>query len=50
VKAPARPPQTPKKKKPYTPPRLTVHGKFHDIVQGARGNKQDPGQGNRSRQ
>lgn len=37
------------RKKPYAPPRLTRHGKFKDIVQGAGGNKHDPGLGNRSR-
>ena len=47
MKHTAHAPQT--RKKPYVPPRLTRHGKFKDIVQGAGGNKQDPGQGNRSR-
>ena len=37
------------RKKPYRRPLLTQYGKFKDIVQGAGGNKQDPGQGNRSR-
>lgn len=47
MKAPAGTPQ--KTKKPYAPPRLIRHGKFKDIVQGAGGNRSDPGQGNRSR-
>jgi hypothetical protein len=37
------------RKKSYVAPRLTQYGKFKDLVQGAAGNKQDPGQGNRSR-
>lgn len=50
MKAPARTPRKPSPpKKPYVPPRLTVHGRFKDIVQGARGTKSDPTQGNRSR-
>jgi hypothetical protein len=37
------------KKKPYTRPSLTCHGKFKDLVQGAGGNKSDGGGVPRSR-
>jgi hypothetical protein len=47
MKRPTREPRS--RKKPYVPPRLTRYGQFKHIVQGAGGNKNDPGQGNRSR-
>jgi hypothetical protein len=47
MKRTTRAPQS--RKKPYVPPRLTQYGKFKDIVQGAGGNKNEPGGGNRSR-
>jgi hypothetical protein len=40
---------SPARKKPYLRPQLTRYGKFKDIVQGAGGNKNDPGGANRSR-
>ena len=36
-------PSTPRKQKPYTPPRLVSHGHVKDIIQGGGGKKFDTG-------